>query len=280
MRIWLCGICLLAQSTVASAQAPAAPGPGAASFEVASVKPSTSSQTVSASTRFFPGRFEARNLSLRTLIQYAYALANFQPVQGKSPVLDQRFDISATTAQVLAPPGPRGSIGPINVALQRLLTERFNLSVHHEKRQLDGYALVVARADGRLGPRLRPSAVDCAKLRETGEPLPVRPDGINQCSIVGRGDSFMAGEGHTLAEFASRLEFYLGGPLEDRTGLSGPYEFNLMKSGRFWLMSPEGMRAGPDLNDALREQLGLRLQGARAEVDFVVVDRAEPPTEN
>jgi len=90
----------------------------------------------------------------------------------------------------------------------------------------------------------------------------------------------MAGEGHTLAEFASRLEFYLGGPLEDRTGLSGPYEFNLMKSGRFWLMSPEGMRAGPDLNDALREQLGLRLQGARAEVDFVVVDRAEPPTEN
>jgi uncharacterized protein (TIGR03435 family) len=282
MRIWLCGMCLVVQVGAQSGQAPATLVPGPASFEIASIKLNTSEQTRQ-SSRFLPGYFEARNLSLRVLIQYAYALANFQPVQGKSSILDQRFDIKATTSQTFAAPGPRGSIGPINVALQKLLAERFNLLIHHEKRAVDGYALVLARADRGLGPKLRPSSIDCASLRRAGGPLPVRPDGTSQCSIVGRGNSFMLGDGNTLAEFASSLEIYLGGPLEDRTGLMGPYEFDLTKSGKFWVISreePVGMRPGPDLNAALREQLGLQLQRTRLDVDFVVVDRADPLTEN
>jgi uncharacterized protein (TIGR03435 family) len=263
-------------------QTPAASAPDAASFEVASIRQNTSGQRAIPPIRFLPGRFEARNLSLRLLIQYAYALANFQPVQGRLPVLDQQFDITATTAEALARPGPRGSIGPINIALQRLLAERFSLLVRLEKRPVDGYALVLAREDRRLGPRLRPSTIDCARLRETGEPMSVRPDGTIPCSIRGHGPggSFLAGSGHTLAEFASRLEFFLGAPLENRTGLVGPYDLDLIETGSFYDISQDGMRPGPDLNGALREQLGLRLQGAQVEVDFVVVDRASPPTEN
>ena len=48
-----------------------------------------------------------------------------------------------------------------------------------------------------------------------------------------------------MAEFASRLEFFLGAPLEDRTGLLGPYDLDLIQTGSFWVMSETGMRAGP-----------------------------------
>ena len=48
--------------------------------------------------------------------------------------------------------------------LRTLLADRFKLVMHKETKDLPIFELVVARPDGRLGPQLRPAAVDCATL--------------------------------------------------------------------------------------------------------------------
>jgi uncharacterized protein (TIGR03435 family) len=48
--------------------------------------------------------------------------------------------------------------------LRALLEDRFKLRTHTETRQQQIYALVKARSDGRLGPGLHESAVDCLAL--------------------------------------------------------------------------------------------------------------------
>ena len=50
------------------------------------------------------------------------------------------------------------------VAMRTLLAERFKLVVHRETREMDIYALVVARPDGKLGPALKPTTQDCEAM--------------------------------------------------------------------------------------------------------------------
>ena len=59
--------------------------------------------------------------------------------------------------------------------LRTLLADRFKLAMHMETKELPIYALVVARADGKLGPRLHPSSIDCQALMAArrGGPPPV-----------------------------------------------------------------------------------------------------------
>jgi uncharacterized protein (TIGR03435 family) len=39
-------------------------------------------------------------------------------------------------------------------------------------------------------------------------------------------------------------------------------------------------QGGPSMFEALRSQLGLRLEGSRAPVDVLIVDRIQPPSDN
>ena len=67
-----------------------------------------------------------------------------------------RFDVAATAS---FPASPQ----QMNTMLQGLLVDRFDLTVHRDRRELPVYALVLARRDGRLGPGIRPANVDCTK---------------------------------------------------------------------------------------------------------------------
>jgi uncharacterized protein (TIGR03435 family) len=147
-------LCLRAQS--------AASATGSQAFEVASVKPNKSGD----GRVFFQmqpgGRFTATNVPVRELIRMAYGIQNFQLVGGPDWIGSARFDIVAK-AEGDPPPSPLfGPPGPMQMMVRTLLVERFKLAVHNETRDLPIYALVMARADGRLGPQLRASQVDCA----------------------------------------------------------------------------------------------------------------------
>src|SRR4051812_29224427 len=113
------------------------------------------------------GRFVASNVSLQVLIAAAYG--DGPPLSPNRMVLNEkwiggvagggyatadRFDIVAKADDTLTD-------GQFKSALRALLTDRFKLVVHHESRELPIYAMVMDRADRRLGPRLKRSDVDC-----------------------------------------------------------------------------------------------------------------------
>jgi uncharacterized protein (TIGR03435 family) len=77
----------------------------------------------------------------------------------------------------------------------------------------------------------------------------------------------------------------LGRPLIDRTGLSGRFDFTLAWAADTGPSPPDSSGAasepiGPSALQALRDQLGLKLQSARGPVQILVIDRVERPSEN
>jgi uncharacterized protein (TIGR03435 family) len=77
----------------------------------------------------------------------------------------------------------------------------------------------------------------------------------------------------------------LGRPMLDQTRLSGTFDFILE-----WIPEVQGPLppgadiqpdpSGPDFQEALREQLGLKLESQKGPVDILVVDHVEHPSEN
>ena len=74
-----------------------------------------------------------------------------------------------------------------------------------------------------------------------------------------------------MNQLASALGPFVGRIVFDRTALDGYFDVDLE-----WAPGPE---QEPPIT-ALREQLGLKLEGARAPIEIVVIDAAEPPTPN
>jgi uncharacterized protein (TIGR03435 family) len=151
--------------------------------------------------------------------------------------------------------------------LQTLLAERFALTFHTEQRQVDVYALVLARSDGALGPNVRPFEGEC-----TG----------NTCSALAGGTGLRL-VGQPMAMLATMLSApmtNLGRRVVDRTGKSGRFdmtlEFQFTRAGA----NAAGPDASPSLFTVLQEQLAVKLEPSTGEVTVMVVDHAERPSEN
>ena len=244
-------------------------------FEVASIKFNRSGATgVGATTLLFQpdGRFKAVNEPLWRLIAEAYRstyqLRRFE-IEGIPPAMDNdRFDVDAV------PQGAPGSIEQRQM-LQRLLADRFKLALHRETRDLPIYALVKARADGRLGERLKPSAVDCSKIRAGAPPPAPNPGQPPSCMMI-FGQGRLISYGMTVTQLAEMgLSRSVLRPVVDRTGLTGSYTWNLE-----WAPDDAPAANGdlPSLMTALVEQLGLKLESTRGPVEVIVIDRVERPT--
>jgi uncharacterized protein (TIGR03435 family) len=160
--------------------------------------------------------------------------------------------------------------------LRSLLEDRFKLSVHRETREMPIYALVVARSDGRLGPRIRrPTSDYCEQARKgvAGKPGAAPPLQTNPvCGLRGSNGELTAGA-YPMSEFSRSLAGEAGRIVVDRTGLTGEWDFDLKWS------PPNAPNPDPDrppIFTALQEQLGLRLEATTGPVEVVVIDRVEP----
>jgi len=253
------------------------------SFDVVSVKENTSVDEGGVISDRIPGRFRTTNIPLRFLLLHAYDLRDHQLVGAPEWTESVRYDITATySADAAATDDARRAM------LQTLLADRFGLVTHRETRELSMYALVMARKDGRLGPQLVRSTVDCqqwiAEKRPTiggGGPSPVAPGGRRpECQMLTT-RRFMTGGTRTISQLTASLQALTGRPIVDRTGLTGAFSFDLQ-----WTSSPVAPAPGaspppddgPSIFAALQEQLGLRLEPGRDRFDVVLVDAVQRPT--
>jgi uncharacterized protein (TIGR03435 family) len=255
-------------------------------FEVASVRP-TNSTDGRALIQATPGRLAMTNLVLRRLILNAYGLDDNQLVGGPDWVNSTRYDIQAKAD---GNPSVQQMEGPM---LQSLLQERFGLVLHHATRQVEVYKLVPAKG----GPKLQPAKEgECVPYSTHSSPPPVT-SGVSQPSYCGLHfeangtNRTLGGKGVTTANLAGSLsQSYtasLGRRVIDRTGLAGTFDIRLA-----WANEPANAetadagksvpqdQAEPSIFTALEEQLGLRLESAKAPVDVFQIDHIEKPSAN
>src|SRR5687767_14706125 len=139
-------------------------GAQSGSFEVASIKPSNPNPTgpLGAIPLVLPalGRLSAQNVTLRLLVIAAYQKQPYEVLGGPSWQNKDKFDINARAEDAAATPDQ------LLEMLKTLLADRFKLKLHTETREVPQYALVLARNDRRLGPKMKPSSEVCPDLKE------------------------------------------------------------------------------------------------------------------
>jgi uncharacterized protein (TIGR03435 family) len=214
------------------------------------------------------------NFDLRSLILKAYDLP-FYRISAPDWLFDVRFNVTANIA-------PGATKEQFLLMQQELLATRFGLMVHHEKKEMDVYQLLVAKGGSKVkeaGPPQDqgPDEPVSGPLKRDGEGFPILPIGTTM-AIVGNGYASYSSQGGTIEHFASMLAGQLQAPVTDATGLTGKYDFTLK-----WIAgdSHPGDDPGLNLEGSLPQQLGLMLKKMKGPVDVLVVDHVDrAPSDN
>jgi uncharacterized protein (TIGR03435 family) len=232
-------------------------------FEVATIKPSDPSAP---GQSILVGRgggnlFTTTNTTLHDLIVFAYGVHPRQLTGLPSWAETDKYDLTGKPEQPGIPNATQ-----LRTMVQKLLTERFGMVFHNEKRELSAYTITV----GKNGPKL--------SKNESGGNLP---------GFGGRGPGAIGVRNSSMQEFAGFLQArILDRPVVDRTGLAGKYDFTLewrpdqVQAGPNPPQLPPEVEARPDLFGAIQEQLGLKLEATKTPVDVMVVDKVQKPSDN
>jgi uncharacterized protein (TIGR03435 family) len=266
---------LVARLSLIVLAATAAYAQTAPAFEVATIKLSPPEAQGALITLPQPGRLSITNFTLKMLVGQAYGPElgqGFQVTGGPNWIDKDRYVILGQAAATT----PRAEL---NAMLKTLLIDRFALKTHTDMKEVDAYALVMARRDGKLGEKLQKWDGNC-----NGKPAPpAQPNSTGpRCAAFFRPPGMFM-RGVTMAVLANMLSASitnLGRPVVDRTSLPGEFDFDLETT--FAPASPNATpdNAPPSVFVALQEQLGLKLEPTKATVKVLVVDSAEHPSDN
>jgi len=286
-----------AQSSVAAAPT--------AKFEVASIRSGCAVREGGGAVSD-PGRMILCT-TLRTFIRDAYILnkdgrhhsgyvnAGGVPIEGGPGwVYSDRFTVNAKAEGVASFEMIHGPM------LQALLEDRFKLKIHRESRVGPAYSLTVARGGAKLQKWQEGSCV----FLDISSPPPAQgqvPCGPEPPRAAASGPNFTTvARGLTLDDFSMFLFAMLDRPVLNQTGITGRFDWKLEYAPDqntpmilSWLA--ERRRPGVDPNAepaaaadpngipilvAIEQQLGLKLEPARASREFLLIDHAEKPSEN
>lgn len=222
------------------------------SFEVASIKLSDPTDT---HHRFgIEGRrIIVRNQTVKGMIEVSYGVHARQIVNAPSWVETERFDVQGVPDAEGQP-----NIVQLQEMMQKLLASRFGLKMHTEKREMPRYTLAVAKG----GPKLAPT--------KSG------PDALANSNGSGDRDTMTyLMTDVSMPDLAQTLQVELDRPVVDETGLKGRYDLSL-KWTRFNAPA-DADTSVPGFFTAIQEQLGLKMEPEKGEVDAMVIDQVKRP---
>jgi uncharacterized protein (TIGR03435 family) len=196
------------------------------------------------------GRCVIRDGRLSHMLRIAYNFRSMAQIKGGPEWVwgDDRFNVEAKAED------PKATEEQLLQMLQALLIERFSLKFHRETKEVQGYALVVAKN----GPKLK-DAKDTtvnASFSPTFKPMPGQSNTLTaRC--------------YSMIRLADLLTVFWN-PVMDKTGLTGDYDFRLT-----WNDTD-----GPSVFSAVQEQLGLKLEPQKVPLSYLIIDSAQKPSEN
>jgi uncharacterized protein (TIGR03435 family) len=235
-------------------------------FEVASIKPSRATQRPTTGFNVTATELRSPNVSLAGLLAFAFELHPMQLTGLPGWADTEGYEIVARLPQ-----GGDPTDVQLRAMLKNLIRSRFSLAFHTDNRELSVYAIRMGK-NGRAGIKMTANASGGLRMNSQG---------------VAR----VRFEGATMAALALQLQLrVLDRPVVDQTGLEGRYDFALdWRPDEFQFPAvPAERRAAataandslPDLFTAFQEQLGLKLEGAKASLPVLVVDKVSRPSEN
>ena len=237
------------------------------SLEVATIKPSDPTRQ-GKGFGFRGTHFMTINTNLNDLIAFAYGLHTKQIVGAPAWFATDLYDIDG----VPDAPG-RPNLKQMGIMVQKLLADRCQLKFHHETKELSVYAITVASG----GPKLTKTTLG-----------PNDPQGF---MFRGLGDLIV--RNMSMKDFASWMQTgVMDKPVVDQTGLKDKYDFDLKWTpddsqfqqfrGAVPMNTPPSNdpNAPPSLYTAVQEQLGLKIEAAKAPDDVIVIDHVEKPSAN
>jgi uncharacterized protein (TIGR03435 family) len=229
-----------------------------------------------------PGRIHWPLISLKQLLRRAWD--SFYEIDGPG-WLDSR----AVTVDATMPPDTNKA--QFQEMLRNLITERFGLHYHAGKKEITGYALVIAGNRPKMKASADQAEAEYARPpRPTGrdkDGFPILPPVSGKMMVnFGMGDrSRIIAQQVTMKALAENLGSQMKGIVKDATGLTAKYDFTLTYASLEPLPAPahmpEELEPVPDLFAALQSQLGLKLERKPVPVEVFVVDQMnKTPTRN
>jgi uncharacterized protein (TIGR03435 family) len=194
----------------------------------------------------------------------------------------------------------------LRLMMQALLADRFKLPIHFETNEVPVFALTLV-TPGKTGSKLRPHSEGpaCPESFTQGsvfQPPPGNNDtfppncevterrpNVNGTSVFGW---LLGARNTTMPLLASALSDYgrmakaFDRPVLDKTGLGGRFDFTIEYamdddlSEQMFANTQYHVSVGPTFVEAVREQLGLKLERSRGEVRTLIIDHVERPSEN
>jgi uncharacterized protein (TIGR03435 family) len=240
-------------------------------FEVASVKVHPGNGPMDTTPRRSGDLVQMHNTRVYSAIFYAWHLHGAYQIAGfpETPVAWEWYDLDARV-------GREATDDEVRLMMQSLLHDRFKLQVHRETRDVPEYELVMPKGKHKLKP-----SADKEPMKITIESRTF-PTPSGRCmTTLWLDGAHMTCHAAPLEELVRAIGSLMRAPIADRTGIGGTYDVHM----RFLRTNGKAPEAEldnppPTLEQAIQEELGLKLEKGKGPVEVLVIDHLENPTVN
>jgi uncharacterized protein (TIGR03435 family) len=191
---------------------------------------------------------------LRAFIAAAYDVKDYQVVGAPAWADSLLYTVTAKTSGEEIP--TQEQVRPM---FQALLADRFQLKLHRDTKEMPVFHLTM----GKPSPAFKPAG----------------PDEQFSWKLTQEADKNFRSKAtrESIGDFVQLVGASIDRPVIDKTGVTGFIDYDIV-------FSEEGTQNRDDINvrilDAVKQQLGMKLEPAKDQIDVLVVDRVEKASEN